>query len=117
MLARIGTRPPSRGDDGLLQAVIRVLGEEGFERRAPPRPSCRDIMRRAGPADRAAPDARARADIRRGIAVVRALGAADVGQGCVVQQGLVLGVEAIEGTDALLARCAGLRREGRAACW
>jgi len=29
-----------------------------------------------------------------------------------VQQGLVLGVEAIEGTDALLARCDGLRREG-----
>jgi len=30
----------------------------------------------------------------------------------VVQQGLVLGVEAIEGTDALLDRCATLRREG-----
>ena len=27
-----------------------------------------------------------------------------------MQQGLVLGVEAVEGTDALLARCAGLRR-------
>ena len=30
----------------------------------------------------------------------------------VVQQGMVLGVEAIEGTDALLRRCAELRREG-----
>jgi DUF1009 family protein len=30
----------------------------------------------------------------------------------VVQEGLVLGVEAIEGTDALLRRCAGLRRDG-----
>jgi hypothetical protein len=29
-----------------------------------------------------------------------------------VQQGLVLGVEAAEGTDQLLARCAGLRRDG-----
>jgi DUF1009 family protein len=58
------------------------------------------------------PDAEQRADIARGIAVARALGVADVGQGCVVQQGLVLGVEAIEGTDALLARCAGLRRDG-----
>jgi DUF1009 family protein len=35
-----------------------------------------------------------------------------VGQAVVVQQGLVLGVEAIEGTDALLARCGTLRREG-----
>ncbi len=29
-----------------------------------------------------------------------------------VQQGIVLGVEAIEGTDALIARCFELRREG-----
>ncbi len=40
------------------------------------------------------------------------LGAVDVGQGCVVQQGLVLAVEAIEGTDAMLSRAAGLRRDG-----
>jgi hypothetical protein len=58
------------------------------------------------------PTAEALADIRRGIAVVRALGRVDVGQAAVIQQGLVLGVEAIEGTDALLARCAGLKREG-----
>ena len=57
------------------------------------------------------------ADIARGVAVARALGAVDVGQGCVVQQGIVLCVEAIEGTDAMLARAAGLARPGPAACW
>jgi DUF1009 family protein len=36
----------------------------------------------------------------------------DVGQAVVVQQGVVLGVEAIEGTDALLERCGALRRDG-----
>jgi DUF1009 family protein len=36
----------------------------------------------------------------------------DVGQAVVVQQGIVLGVEAVEGTDALLARCTNVRREG-----
>ena len=40
------------------------------------------------------------------------LGSADVGQAVVVQEGLVLGVEAIEGTDALLSRCGELRRQG-----
>jgi DUF1009 family protein len=44
--------------------------------------------------------------------VARALGAIDVGQAVVVQQGLVLGVEAIEGTDALLDRVGPLRRGG-----
>ena len=52
------------------------------------------------------------ADIAHAERIARALGALDIGQAVVVQQGLVLGVEAIEGTDALLRRCAGLRREG-----
>ena len=60
----------------------------------------------------AAADAAALADIRRGVAVARALGAVDVGQACVVQQGIVLAVEAIEGTDAMLARAAALARPG-----
>ena len=44
--------------------------------------------------------------------IARALGALDIGQAVIVQQGLVLGVEAIEGTDELLRRCAALRRDG-----
>ena len=44
--------------------------------------------------------------------MARALGVVDVGQSVVVQQGLVLGVEAIEGTDALLRRVGPLRRDG-----
>ena len=110
LLAGIG-RAWLQGDDGLLRATARVLEAEGFEILAP-QSVLRDILPGAGLLTRAAPDAAARADIARGIAVVRALGAVDVGQGAVVQQGLVLGVEAIEGTDALLARCGGLRREG-----
>jgi UDP-2,3-diacylglucosamine hydrolase len=66
----------------------------------------------AGLLSRAGPDAMAMADIRRGIVVARALGAVDVGQGCVVQQGIVLAVEAAEGTDAMLARCAELAWPG-----
>ena len=49
---------------------------------------------------------------RSGARIARAMGSLDIGQAVVVQQGLVLGVEAIEGTDALIRRCAGLRREG-----
>ncbi len=110
LAARIGKRAMG-GDDQLLAAVAAVLEEEGFRVLA-----SQEVMGAllappgllAGPA----PDAVARLDIRRGIEVVRALGGVDVGQGAVVQQGMVLGVEAIEGTDALLARVAGLKREG-----
>ena len=110
LLARIG-RAAFGGDDGLLAAVMRVLAEEGFSVIG-----AHDVMAQAvapgGLLTTHAPDAEAAADIARGVAVVRALGALDVGQGCVVQQGLVLAVEAIEGTDAMLARAAQLRRAG-----
>ena len=110
ILARIG-RAAFLGDDGLLAAVVRVFAEEGFRVLG-----AHDILAEAiGPAgllSRTAPDARAMADIQRGVEVARALGAVDVGQGCVVQQGIVLAVEAAEGTDAMLARCAGLTWPG-----
>lgn len=108
--ARIG-RAAFAGDDGLLAAVIRVLGEEGFRI-----VGAQDVLREAlapvGLLTRAAPDALAAADIRRGVAVARALGKVDVAQGCVVQQGMVLAVEAAEGTDAMLSRCGALARSG-----
>jgi DUF1009 family protein len=110
LLVKIG-RAAWQGDDGLLKAVVRVLEEEGFEI-LPAQAILRGVLPEAGQLGALAPEPQAMEDIRRGVAVVRALGAVDVGQGAVVQQGLVLGVEAIEGTDALLARCASLRRDG-----
>jgi DUF1009 family protein len=110
IMARIG-RAAFSGDDGLLAAVVRVLGEEGFRVLG-----AHEVLTEAvgprGVMGRIAPDAQALADIARGVTVVRALGSVDVGQGCVVQQGIVLAVEAIEGTDAMLARCRALARPG-----
>lgn len=110
IIARIG-RAAFQGDDSLLQAAIRVLHEEGI-RVIGAQDLLADLLPKPGLLAGTAPDATARDDIARGIAVATALGAVDVGQSVVVQQGLVLGVEGIEGTDALLARCGELRREG-----
>lgn len=99
------------GDDGLLQAVGKIIEEEGF-RLIGAHEVFTDLLTPAGVLGQHHPDAGAWADIRRGIEVATALGQVDVGQAVVVQQGVVLGVEAIEGTDALLTRCAGLKREG-----
>jgi DUF1009 family protein len=110
LIARIG-RAAFAGDDGLLAAIMRVLTEEGFSILG-----AHEIMQEAvapaGILTKTTPDAQAMTDIARGVQVVRLLGAADVGQGCVVQQGLVLAVEAIEGTDSMLARAGSLRRGG-----
>jgi DUF1009 family protein len=110
LLARAG-RAAFGGDDGLLAAVIKVLGEEGF-RVVGAHEILHEALAPAGVLGAVAPDAQAMADIERAVGVARALGTADVGQGCVVQAGLVLAVEAIEGTDAMLGRCAELARPG-----
>ena len=110
LLARIG-RAAFAGDDGFLAAIVRVLGEEGF-RVLGAHEILHDAIGPRGLLSQANPDAEATNDIARGVRVVRALGTVDVGQGCVVQQGIVLAVEAIEGTDAMLARAGALRRPG-----
>ena len=110
ILARIG-RAFFTGDDGLLAAIVRVFEDEGFVVRGAGE-FLGDRVGRHGTLGRVAPDGQALADIRRGVGVIAALGAADVGQACVVQQGAVLAVEAIEGTDRMLARVAVLALPG-----
>lgn len=90
-----------QGDDATLRAVIETFEEfdlavVGVADIAP------DLMPGTGLyAGKLAPvDER---DAVRASAIVAALGAVDVGQGAVVQQGLCLGVETLAGTDALLA--------------
>ena len=99
------------GDDGLLRAVVAELEGEGF-RVLGPETLLGELLMPDGVLGRVQPDETAWTDIRHGLAIARGIGALDIGQAAVVQQGLVLGVEAIEGTDALLMRCADLKREG-----
>ena len=110
ILARIGFAA-FRGDDGLLAAIVRVLGEEGF-RVLGAHEVLTEAVGPSGVLGRVSPDAAAMGDIARAVGVVQALGRVDVGQGCVVQNGLVLAVEAIEGTDAMLARAGPLAMPG-----
>ncbi|WP_376090732.1 LpxI family protein [Roseomonas sp. CCTCC AB2023176] len=110
LIARIGMKAFG-GDDSLLSAIRNLLKEEGFNPMGPKR-FLSEAQVGPGLYTKAAPDALALSDIARGVEVVRSLGMLDVGQGAVIQQGLVLGVEAIEGTDALLARAGQVRREG-----
>ncbi|MDI9349535.1 MAG: UDP-2,3-diacylglucosamine diphosphatase LpxI [Candidatus Symbiobacter sp.] len=109
LLARLSLH--AFGDDGLLRVLSDWLEEQGF-RVIGVDSLLTGLLADLGVLGKFHPDALAQQDIERGIAVARALGQVDVGQAVVVQQGIVLGVEAIEGTDALLHRVANLRRDG-----
>ncbi len=110
VLARAGKG--ALGDDGLLRAVVREIEALGFTVVGPDTVLDGLVVSSPGAVGRCRADESARRDIARGIDVLRALGPVDVGQAVVVQEGIVLGVEAVEGTDALIDRCAGLQRDG-----
>lgn len=94
------------GDDATLREVIAIFEDYdmtviGVEDVAP------GLLPQAGVLAGAVTP-RDEADAARAETIVAALGAVDVGQGCVVAQGLCLAVEALPGTDAMLAAVAAL---------
>lgn len=100
------------GDDHLLSGIGRILERDGF-RMVGIKDIAPDLLMPAGCLTRKTPDQSAAGDIAKGLDMLRALSPFDVGQAVVVIDGHVVGVEGIEGTDALLARIAQLRAEGR----
>jgi DUF1009 family protein len=90
------------GDDSTLRLVASIFEAEGFAVQAP-QEILPDLVATAGILGRHAPSAVDRSDADRAAAIVAALGVADVGQAAVVAGGICLGLESIQGTDALLA--------------
>jgi DUF1009 family protein len=97
----------AKGDDALLRQVLSVFEADGFAIEGADQVLGGETLP-VGPLGRHAPDEAALADLRKALEVARAAGELDIGQGAVVADGLVLAVEAQEGTDAMLARVAGL---------
>lgn len=107
--AKIGLK--ALGDDGLLRAVINEIENDGFkvvgiDDIMPSLLVPRGVLGAFEPTDAD------KADIERGIEVAKILGQVDVGQAVIVQQGLVLSVEGIEGTAQLIKRSKTLKRQG-----
>lgn len=108
ILAKLG-RAIFSGDDGLLGAIVRVLENEGFRVRGA-HEFLKQQTRLEGALGKKVPDETGFSDIRRGLKILSVMSCLDIGQGCVVQNGLVLAVEALEGTDVMLERCAQLKQ-------
>lgn len=95
------------GDDALLRRVLQEFEKEGFAIEGVEEVDA-GLTLPAGRLGRHSPSAFHQGDIERALQVARSIGALDIGQGAVVCRGLVLAVEAQEGTDAMLRRVAEL---------
>ncbi|WGM31179.1 UDP-2,3-diacylglucosamine diphosphatase LpxI [Brevundimonas sp. NIBR11] len=97
----------TKGDDALLRRILSVFEAEGYAIEG-----ADDILGgetlTSGALGRVTPTEAQLVDLRKALHVAEKAGELDIGQGAVVCDGLVLAVEAQEGTDAMLARVAGL---------
>lgn len=95
------------GDDTILTIIIKFLEEYGFniisnfniinmdnKLTTKTRPSKGDLV-----------------DIELGVKLLDSIGDIDVGQSVIVEDGYIIGIEAAEGTDNLIKRCAALRKK------
>jgi len=97
-----------QGDDALLRMLTGLFEAEGF-RAVSVGEAAPGLVVDEGALGRFSPNDDHKADMVRAFAIVRALGALDVGQAAAVCEGVALAVEAAEGTDAMIARITQLR--------
>lgn len=101
-----------RGDDGLLSFLLSEFEREGFVAEGA-HEVMSELLLPKGSLGRHKTGPAHDEDIQRALTAARAIGALDAGQGAVVCEGLILALEAQEGTDAMLLRVASLPEEIR----
>ena len=107
MLAKGGLK--AFGDDGLLSLVAKEIEKEGIKVIGIDQ-ILSGVLTKEGLLAGPTPTKISWDDIKRGLQVLNSLGPCDVGQSIAVQEGIVLAIEAIEGTDQMIERAGSLQR-------
>jgi len=101
------------GDDNILKIISNFIESKGFKVISPKKLLELNNFD-AFHETKSKPSKQDQIDIELGIKTLNALGDFDIGQSVIVSDGYVLGIEAAEGTDNLIQRCALLRRNKKA---
>ena len=96
-----------KGDDALLRVILDYFEGQGF-RVIGAEEAAGDLKMGDGLFAGPQPEEAQLVDMRKAARIASEIGRLDIGQGCVVCDGLVLAVEAQEGTDGMLRRVAEL---------
>ena len=108
-LAKLLLNLRTRNTDMLLGAVAKVLGDEGIELISSTT-YLEPLLAKSGVLTKRAPDEEEEKDIAYGRTVAQAIAAYDLGQTVVIAAQACVAVEAMEGTDATIARAGELFR-------
>lgn len=105
LLARI-IKQKFLGDDKVLTIVANFFEEYDFKVI-----SAQEILAKTDISTITKPSKQDLVDIELGIKIIKTMSCLDIGQAVVVEDGYILGIEAAEGTDNLIKRCASLRKK------
>jgi DUF1009 family protein len=111
LLGKVLMRLAVRNTDSIISGVADVLRDEGIEL-LDSTAFLQPLMARAGTLTRRGPTVDEQRDLEVGYRVADAIAGLDVGQAIAVKAGAVVAVEAMEGTDAMIARAGELAGAG-----
>jgi len=99
------------GDDGLLVSIKKYFNDNGFsyfdwKKHCPELFANKDLLTEIKPS------IKAQENLQKALSIFRSFGEIDVGQSMIIQNQIVLGLEAVEGTDNLMIRCKDYKKSG-----
>ena len=101
----------SKGDDDLLFTISNFFKKRGF-----PifnwKDKCKDLFVRDENITKQKPSREAINNKKKGLAIYKFIGKGDIGQSLIIQNNIILGIEAAEGTDELVKRCFKYKKKG-----
>jgi DUF1009 family protein len=111
LLGKVLMRLASRNTDSIISGIADVLRAEGIDL-LDSTGFLQPLMAGAGTLTRRGPDEAERRDLEAGYRVADAVAALDIGQAVGVKSAAIVAVEAMEGTDAMIARAGQLAGAG-----
>jgi UDP-2,3-diacylglucosamine hydrolase len=99
------------GDNSLLVSIKKYFMDNGFDY-FDWREYCPELFANKDDLTKIRPTRKARDNLKKALSIFKSFGETDVGQSMIIQNQIVLGLEAAEGTDNLINRCKVYKKSG-----
>ena len=99
------------GDNSLLVSIKKYFMENGFDY-FNWKNHCPELFANKENLTLIKPTQKAKKNLKKALTIFKSFGEIDVGQSMIIQNQIVLGLEAVEGTDKLIKRCKDYRKSG-----
>tara|TARA_Y100001970_G_scaffold288510_1_gene416015 strand:+ start:11099 stop:11914 length:816 start_codon:yes stop_codon:yes gene_type:complete len=100
-----------KGDNDLLITITKLFKDKGFDY-LDWKKYCPELFASKNNLTNRFPSKEAKLNLSKGLSIFKNYGKLDIGQSIIVQNEIVLGLEAAEGTDQLIIRCNDLKKNG-----